>query len=207
MKIYTRTGDGGETGYIGGRISKASDMIELVGELDEINSGLGLVSAGLKQQKKKKLTEIVPHLRAIQTQIFDLGALVAMPALPAKQAAPKHRLIDEWVTDLEQLIDTWDEDLHRLQNFILPGGSEIGARLHHSRAVCRRAERTAVRLQKNLTTQPDSQANYPDSLQGVQKYLNRLSDTLFTGARYVNKHLDHQEEVWMSGGEQMRLAL
>lgn len=207
MKIYTRTGDGGETGYIGGRISKASDLIELVGELDEINSGLGLIAAGLKQQKQKKLRDIVSHIHTIQTQIFDLGALVAMPALPAQQAAPKHKLIEEWTTDLEHLIDSWDEDLHRLQNFILPGGHELGARLHQSRAVCRRAERTAVRLIKNLTSQPDSQATYPDSLQVVQKYLNRLSDTLFTAARFVNKTLDHQEEVWMSGGEQMRLAL
>jgi cob(I)alamin adenosyltransferase len=246
MKIYTKTGDHGETGYIGGRISKAADMIELIGELDELNSVLGVVLANLlvqpqthlqtdlpaapdqqvqsgkgsaksaRQSAKAKTsskiepvhsTDIAVQLSTIQAQLFSLGAIVAQPTIADTKANQEKTKITEWTKSMESLIDQLEEELEPLRNFILPGGSLAGAGLHHARTVCRRAERAGVRLIAGLVAQPDSQASYQANLEVVQKYLNRLSDALFTLARYTNKIQSSPEETWSGDSEQTRLGI
>jgi len=168
-KIYTKTGDKGETSLLGGeRVSKDCLTLQVVGELDELNSKLGEVIAYLFDNPP------VEFLIKIQRDLFKVGAEVA--ALQTKVIERLEKVGEKEILEFEENIDNLWKDLPELNNFILPGGSIAGAHVHHARAICRRAERALVRLGKEKTVRPE-----------LYKYLNRLSDYLFAAARWINK--------------------
>ncbi len=178
MKIYTRTGDEGETGlFAGGRISKGHARLHAFGTVDELNSVLGLVAAQTEQAAVREAIE------RVQADLFSVGADLATPL----DAHPKWlvRVSEDMVTRLEQEIDAWDAELPPLKNFILPGGGRAGAFLHQARAVCRRAERWIVVLAGDESINPL-----------VLRYTNRLSDWLFVLARYSNHMEGAAEREW-----------
>lgn len=179
MKIYTKTGDDGSTGlFSGGRVSKAHLRVETYGTVDELNSVIGLARTA------------EPHagawLQRVQNDLFHLGADLATP-LDAN-AAWVVRTPTESITWLEARIDEMDEQLPALKNFVLPGGCPAAAQLHVARTVCRRAERLAVALASQEAITP-----------AALIYLNRLSDFLFTLARYENLKAGIAEEKWSVG--------
>lgn len=168
MKIYTKTGDGGETALFGGgRVGKDDPRVEAYGEIDELNALLGVARA-------EGLGELDPLVRSLQEQLFALGSILATPA-GTKAAKVLPPLKPEWVTAMEVAIDGFDAELSPLTSFILPGGTRASAFLHLARTVCRRAERRVVPLVRDDKAEPS-----------VVVYLNRLSDLLFTLARVAN---------------------
>ena len=176
MKIYTTTGDNGETSLYGGRrVPKDSLRIESYGTVDELNSALGVARAW------KPAPDIDGILVRIQNKLFVLGADLATPE--DKKGASVERIRNEDVKDLERTIDTFDSQLKPLASFILPGGSHLAAQLHLARTICRRAERLVVRLSREEKIESTCIV-----------FLNRISDLLFVLARYANK-LDGQEEM------------
>jgi cob(I)alamin adenosyltransferase len=176
VRIYTRTGDGGDTSLgDGSRISKSGPRVALYGEVDELNSWLGTCAVALAD-----LGVPVPGISAgdfqrIQNRLFDLGAVLANPSRSEEIAALPPGDQPFGAQDLESLIDAMEAILPPLKNFILPGGSAAAATLHLARAVCRRVERRAVLL---AAAEP-----VPSE---IITYLNRLSDLLFTAARAAN---------------------
>jgi len=177
MKIYTKKGDSGDTSLFGGdRVSKSHERIEAYGNVDELNSQVGLAASYNLSDKGTK------YLRKIQEQLFTLGADLATP--PSSETRID-RIGENDIQFLEDAIDELEEHLDPLKKFILPGGSQPGATLHVARTVCRRAERATVACQ-----QVD---NISDE---CLKYLNRLSDFLFVIARYENKQAGIREEKW-----------
>ena len=163
-KIYTRTGDKGTAGLVdGSRVSKASDRMGAIGEVDEANAALGLAIAALDG-------DMAEQLRLIQNELFDLGADIATPG----EIEGALRIISQQVERLEGEIDAINAELSPLTSFILPGGSPEVAALHLARTIVRRAERSAVALAESEQINPHALA-----------YLNRLSDHLFVAARYV----------------------
>lgn len=187
MPIYTRTGDKGETGFVGGRISKHSSLINLVGELDEFNSGLGLTlsEANLKPQLKNQL-------KKLQSVLLHMGGLIASPQTDHTLLAKA--LIKTTLT-LETEIDAAWKKLPALQGFVLPGGTGGGAWLHWNRTLCRRAERTLVAWIDEVENSKSIRVNhnYTSQLNVALQFLNRLSDWLFAQARKVNKN---KEQIW-----------
>ncbi|BAP43584.1 cob(I)yrinic acid a,c-diamide adenosyltransferase [Pseudomonas sp. 21LCFQ02] len=181
-KIYTRQGDRGETGLGDGRrVPKDHPRIEAIGEVDTLNSQLGLLLAGLTQQSEKypALAELIQVLAPCQHRLFDLGGELAMPAYQALDTNEIERL--------EAAIDLWNEELGPLENFILPGGSALIAQAH----VCRSAARTAERRCQQL--------NSSEPLQGVGlAYINRLSDLLFVAARLIARRQGVAEILWQA---------
>lgn len=171
--IYTRTGDAGRTGLLGGsRVPKDDPRIEVVGALDELNAMLGVVVA----QPLPKV--VAAALAKIQHLLFEIGAELADPkSKKGVQAAD--------VGELEHIIDGLDAQLPALNNFIIPGGSPAGSELHVTRAVCRRAERAVVTLSRATIVNPE-----------IIRYLNRLSDALFVMARFVNRADRAPEIPW-----------
>lgn len=180
MKIYTRTGDTGETGLFGGaRVSKADLRVEAYGEVDELNSFVGLARTVRFDRDVDAL------LATIQSELFDVGAeLAAVPGKETKLAMP--RIDDEAIAALERAIDRADEELPPLTTFVLPGGSLAASHLHLARCVCRRAERRVVAL-----------ARESDVREVVIRYLNRLSDLLFTWARLANHRAQVPDVPWI----------
>ncbi len=178
MKIYTRTGDTGDTALIGGsRVSKADPRVDAYGEVDELNAWLGLVrSGGLDADLDAMLGEI-------QRELFALGAQLADPAGKTTSRVEKAALGEAAVARLEGWIDRLDAELPPLTAFILPGGLTAGASLHVARAVCRRGERRMVALQPPV-----------DAV--LIRYVNRLSDFLFVLARAVNGRRGQPEQAW-----------
>jgi cob(I)alamin adenosyltransferase len=183
MKIYTKTGDAGETSLLDGRrTSKDSLRIEAYGTVDELNSLLGLC------RSLNTVREIDAHLAALQRELFVLGAdLAADPSLGQKHVP---HLPEKAVQRIEAAIDGIEPRLEPLRNFILPGGTRTAAVLHLARTVCRRAERLAVHLARSESVRPESIV-----------YLNRLSDFLFVLARLVNSISGTSEEIWTPGSE------
>jgi cob(I)alamin adenosyltransferase len=178
MKIYTRTGDTGETALFGGRrVGKADARVHAYGEVDELNAHLGLARASGAS------FEVDAELVRLQRDLFALGAQLADPDRKVMDRSAKTRLGDEEVTRLEQLIDRLEADLPPLRNFVLAGGTPCGAALHVARAVCRRAERAMVALGPAL-----------DPV--LLRYINRLSDLLFVLARSANHRAGTAETVW-----------
>lgn len=178
MKIYTRTGDTGETAlFSGGRVPKHHLRVESYGTIDELNSILGVVRANNPSPQ----TDF--WLETVQNQLFHLGADLATP-LDAK-ADWIVRIQPEQIQWLEETIDTMTEELAPLSNFILPGGTSAAAHLHVARTVCRRAERLVSALQED-----------EEITEYVIAYINRLSDWLFTLARYENKQAGESEAKW-----------
>lgn len=178
MKIYTRTGDEGETGlFAGGRVSKGHVRLHAYGSVDELNTILGIVVAvGLNFDEQEAILRV-------QGELFVVGADLATPL--EAEAKWIVRVTPEMVRRLEVEIDSWEAELPVLKNFVLPGGSLAGAYLHLARVVCRRAERWAVMLKEK------EQIN-----ELVLQYLNRLSDWLFVAARAVNARSGEEERVW-----------
>jgi cob(I)alamin adenosyltransferase len=173
-KVYTRTGDGGETSLVGGqRVSKASHRVAAYGDVDELNSFLGLVRSKLSD------AEIDEVLGLIQNDLFTLGADLASPA-----AVEVPRINASFVASLEEFADRFLDQMEPLREFILPGGSEAGAALHVSRTIARRAERCAVLLAQSEEVNAHAIA-----------YLNRLSDLLFILARAVNHRAGAPEKM------------
>lgn len=179
MKIYTKTGDDGETGLFGGpRVSKDSPRIEAYGTVDELNSVLGVVRAQLAAGDVDAL------LCQIQNDLFALGAQLATPDPAAHQTA----LVGaRQIAALESAIDRYEEQLEPLKQFVLPGGTPAAANLHLARTVCRRAERRVVTLVR--------ESSEPIAAE-VVVYLNRLSDLLFVLARAVNRTAGRADVPW-----------
>jgi cob(I)alamin adenosyltransferase len=179
MKIYTKTGDAGETALFGGdRVQKDHARVEAYGEVDELNATVGWARAALEDP------ELDGELGRVQDRLFAVGADLATPPetrvrrmVPPVEAA--------WVEDLERAIDRWDAEIPALTRFVLPGGSRAAAALHLARCVCRRAERRAVALQRLTAGNPQ-----------IIVYLNRLSDFLFVAARVANHRAGVTEVEW-----------
>ncbi|MEL6710540.1 MAG: cob(I)yrinic acid a,c-diamide adenosyltransferase [Pseudomonadota bacterium] len=172
-KIYTRTGDQGTTGLASGeRISKDHPRIQAMGDLDELNSLIGVLRSVCPDA-----AALAPKLAAIQHRLFDLGGELALPDQVFSTS--------EWVTTLEHWIDAFNADLPSLKEFILPAGTLAAAHCHHARSVCRRAERSLWQLSEHEAVNPHSLC-----------YLNRLSDVLFVMARVLARLDGAQEVTW-----------
>jgi cob(I)alamin adenosyltransferase len=181
MKIYTKTGDAGDTGLFGGgRVQKDDPRVEAYGDVDELNAVLGLARA------IEPLPRVDEVLVPVQRDLFSIGALLATPDLDKMHShLAKANIDDRRIKALEHAIDQCDEELEPLKAFIIPGGSQKGAVLHVARTVCRRAERRVVSLQREVEI---------PAL--VVIYLNRLSDLLFTLARVANIRTGAGEVTW-----------
>ena len=175
VRVYTKTGDAGETGLVGGgRVAKDSLKIQAVGELDELNACAGLCRVVSVD------TPLEEPLVAIQKLLFDLGAELATPT---GSPIALQTINNESIQFLEKSMDTLDEELEPLRHFILPGGSEGAARYHHARSVCRRTERTVWALSREEPVRHE-----------LLVFLNRLSDWFFVGARTFNS-LEGVEDI------------
>jgi cob(I)alamin adenosyltransferase len=187
-KVYTRSGDKGDTGLVGGkRIPKDHPRIGSYGTVDELNSIVGLCRSFLAQKepsvRRDKLDLI---LEGIQQKLFDMGSELA--TLPGDEYEGQITLQPEDAEWLEEVIDAMNEDLKPLQSFILPGGTPLNSFLHQARTVCRRAERDVIRLSREEVMNPE-----------IVKFLNRLSDFLFVAGRWVTATLGEQETLWQPG--------
>jgi len=184
VKIYTRTGDSGETGLFDGtRVAKSDARVAAYGDVDELNAWLGFARAHVADQ-----TELVEMLVQIQRDLFALGARLADPSRKIAQRVAKASLDPSDVERLEGWIDALDSRLPPLRRFILAGGSKGGAALHVARTVCRRAERAIVSLHQSGADAPSD----PEML----VYINRLSDLLFVMARAANVGAGTPEIEW-----------
>ncbi len=184
-KIYTRTGDKGETGLGDGRrVPKDHPRIEAIGEVDSLNSQVGLLLAGLTEHSAQcpGLNELIEVLEPCQHRLFDLGGELAMPAYQALDNLEIERL--------EGAIDRWNEELGPLENFILPGGSSLIAQAHVCRSLARSAER---RCQQLNAVEPMTGAGLA--------YINRLSDLLFVAARLIAKRQGIAEILWQAAAK------
>ena len=184
FKIYTKTGDKGETSLYGGtRVSKAAARVESYGTLDELNAFIGLAKAEISDEK------VLNQLQKIQFDLFTVGSEAATPTDKMFLANGKSRLdlliSEEEITELELWMDDFDAELEPLKFFILPSGGKAAATIHVCRTVCRRAERSMVFLRETEEVRPE-----------LIKYLNRLSDYLFVLARYISKISGEKEDFW-----------
>ena len=183
MKIYTKTGDRGDTGLFGGsRVPKSHPRVEAYGDVDELNAVLGAARA------VERMARIDDILISVQRDLFAIGALLATPDREKmRQHLDKARVDETRVVELERAIDDGDSELEPLRAFIVPGGTPKAAALHVARTVCRRAERRVVQLAE------DASMGIPPI---VVIYLNRLSDLLFTLARVANRRANADEVSW-----------
>ncbi|HMF88427.1 MAG TPA: cob(I)yrinic acid a,c-diamide adenosyltransferase [Gemmatimonadaceae bacterium] len=181
MKIYTKTGDTGDTGLFGGgRVQKDDPRVEAYGDVDELNAFLGMARA---VEPMPRIDEV---LVPMQRDLFSIGALLATPDLEKMHGhLTKASIDDRRIRDLEHAIDDCEKELEPLKAFVIPGGSGKGAALHVARTVCRRAERRVVHLQREV-----------EIPQIVVVYLNRLSDLLFMLARVANVRSGAGEVTW-----------
>lgn len=179
MRIYTKTGDGGDTGLFGGgRVPKDHPRVAAYGEVDALNAAVGFAAA------LDPAAWEAPLLESIQRDLFTAGAILATPD-PAKLKTPPAPVTLDRITALERAIDRLEQDLPPLDRFILPGGGPKGAAFHVARTTCRRAERSVVSL-----------AREDDVPKEVLIYLNRLSDLLFVMARSANRAAGDAELQW-----------
>ena len=177
-KIYTKTGDAGDTGLgDGSRIPKTHARVCAMGDIDELNAQIGLLTAHLSLTSIATLTDIAPFIERLQHRIFDLGGEVSIPGFQL--------IHDQHVTMIEVELDRMNEALAPLENFIIPGGSILIAQCHVARSVCRRAERSLVCLQEIETV----------NASGV-RFLNRLSDYFFVLARFCALQTGQPECLW-----------
>lgn len=178
MKVYTKTGDLGETSLFGGkRVNKTHEILDVLGTLDELNATLGLLSTSRTPEVKAPVLEV-------QNDIFTLGAYIANP----KTTVAQYKILAEKTQTLEARIDNLEQKLPELKNFILPIGAHSAVYLHLARAMTRRLERSLV-----------SYYNTSDDIKGreyVLPYINRLSDFLFVLARFANQKLGVQDYIW-----------
>ena len=179
MKIYTKKGDSGETGLIGGeRLAKDDLVFAALGDIDELNAAIGVTLVHSKNAEGETI------MKRLQGVLFELGSELASPddRWQAKGLA-------QMTEDLEEWIDRHSKFMPELKNFILPGGTIMAASLHSARAVCRRAERSIVALSKQRAVRPE-----------VLTLINRTSDWLFTAARYANHEAKVQDTTWQGNG-------
>lgn len=196
MKIYTRTGDKGQTSLFGGeRVSKAHARVMAYGTLDEFNSSLGLCIATCRSERN--LTNEIEWLLRVQRDIFAVGSWLASKEASARvnrgeeafsgaRQARTH-VDDSRIVELEKDIDGWEKDLEPMKSFILPGGSLAGAQAHVARGLCRRAERETILLSESGEEVPEL----------ALRYLNRLADALFVFARHLNRLASVKEDPWL----------
>lgn len=188
-RVYTRTGDKGDTALVGGRrVPKDSARIEAYGAIDELNSIIGLARVFNAEQLERgeRYRWLDGVLRTLQNELFDLGSELATPEDAAYEGM--FRVGADAVTALERLIDECQKDLAPLKSFVLPGGGRVGGFLHQARTVCRRAERRILALSR-----VEPVGDHP------LKYVNRLSDLLFVLSRWTGKHLGETEYLWERG--------
>ncbi|MAM82116.1 MAG: ATP:cob(I)alamin adenosyltransferase [Gammaproteobacteria bacterium] len=180
-KIYTRTGDKGETGLgDGSRISKTAPRVEAMGSVDELNSIVGVVVEELLASNQPDLTSVAEFIRTLQHRIFDLGGELSIPGFEIISA--KHVVV------IEQQLDVMNEKLDPLENFILPGGSRLIANCHMARSICRRAERNIAALAQTESVNANA-----------MEFINRLSDYLFVLARTCARLTQVNEVLWEKG--------
>ncbi|HQR13630.1 MAG TPA: cob(I)yrinic acid a,c-diamide adenosyltransferase [Nitrospira sp.] len=185
-KVYTRTGDAGQTRLAGGQqVWKDCLRVEAYGTVDELNASVGLVRAMNAEggNTSPASVQLEADLRWIQNKLFDVGSLLA--TAPGQSFPNMPKVTEADVTGLEQMIDRCQEDLAPLKEFILPGGGKVSATLHQARTICRRAERDCIRLSREEDVSAE-----------LNKYLNRLSDALFVMARWVAKTQGEPEFLW-----------
>ncbi len=185
-RIYTRTGDAGETHLAGGqRISKDDLRIDCYGTVDELNACIGAARATAEELSVRAtpLLSLATTLKRVQHELFNLGSILA--TLPEDVHPKQPRVTGAEVEQLEREIDAANGDLPPLRSFVLPGGSRLDAELHICRTVCRRAERLLVRLAREQSVPAEA-----------LHYLNRLSDALFVWSRWVNRALGKTETLW-----------
>ena len=190
VKIYTKTGDKGETGLIGGkRISKNDPRIIAYGSIDELNSNIGLIVSVLNKKNRDMFLDLIDLLVKIQNDLFIIGSDLADPTpfLENKNKYNTPRSMEKMASYLECIIDKFESELSPIKFFILPGGSVESSLIHISRSITRRAETTVTALSKSQTINP-----------AILIYLNRLSDVLFVAARLVNKRLGVEDVPWRS---------
>lgn len=188
-KVYTRTGDRGDTALVGGkRVAKDSPRIEAYGAIDELNSIIGIARSfneeKLSESEARRFLDGV--LRAVQDELFDLGSELATP--PEFFKPGMYRVGKNEVKKLERLMDECQKSLEPLKSFVLPGGGRVGAYLHQCRTVCRRAEREILRLSRT-----EKIGEWP------LKYVNRLSDLFFVLSRWIAKQTGEPEYLWQRG--------
>ena len=179
MKIYTKKGDGGQTSLIGGtRVSKHHLRIETYGTVDELNSYIGLIRDHKIEEKH------IETLLEVQDRLFTIGSHLASDPKTAKMKLPE--LFEEDITFLENQIDEMDGELEPMKHFVLPGGHQVVSYAHIARCVCRRAERITVHLAEESKVD-----------EKIVRYLNRLSDYLFTLSRKLTKDFGAEEMPWL----------
>jgi cob(I)alamin adenosyltransferase len=196
MKIYTKTGDKGETGLIGGkRISKGDPRIVAYGSVDELNSNIGIAISSLTVKDRHLFLDLINIMTCIQSELFIVGSDLADPRYPAgnQDQYQTPRTEENMASALEDAIDKFEAELEPITFFILPGGSIEASLLHITRTIARRAEIAATLLSKDQTINPI-----------VLVYLNRLSDFLFVAARLINKRLGIKDVAWRPSERQTR---
>ncbi len=185
-RIYTKTGDAGQTGLAGGqRVPKDSPRIEAYGTVDELSAFLALARVSCEEQAATAapLAELAGILRRVQHELFNLGSLLA--TLPEDLHPKQARITTADVEQLEREIDRMNGELPPLRSFVLAGGTRLNAELHAARTICRRAERFLVRMSREDPAPPEA-----------IRYLNRLSDALFVWSRWANLVLGVPEVLW-----------
>ncbi|HTX35299.1 MAG TPA: cob(I)yrinic acid a,c-diamide adenosyltransferase [Bryobacteraceae bacterium] len=185
-RVYTRRGDGGETGLAGGqRVPKDGPRIEAYGTVDELNAFIGAARATteLLAAGQPALAPLGPILLRVQHELFNLGSILA--TLPENVHPRQARVTDAEVAQLESEMDRMNAGLPPLRSFVLPGGSRLNAELHICRTVCRRAERLTVALSRTESVPPEA-----------VRYLNRLSDALFVWSRWASHVAGAPETLW-----------
>jgi len=182
-KLYTRAGDAGETGLVGGkRVVKASPQVHAYGDIDELNSWIGMIRTQLRGQSA---IDADTALHEIQQELFDIGAELATPH--ESEWKPPTIITESEVAALEKQIDVWTASVPELKSFLLPGGSQLMSTIHITRTVCRRAERSIVGYSQEESVRPV-----------ILIYLNRLSDWLFAFARHCSEITGEAEHLWDS---------
>lgn len=185
-RVYTRRGDAGETSLAGGqRLPKEAPRIEAYGTVDELNAFLGAARATAADlaRRETKLAPLLPILRRVQHELFNLGSILA--TLPEDVHPRQARITEDDVRRLEAEIDRFNAELPALRSFVLAGGSRLDAELHICRTVCRRAERACIRLSRTETVPGET-----------VRYLNRLSDALFVWSRWATQAMGAPETLW-----------
>jgi cob(I)alamin adenosyltransferase len=183
-RVYTKRGDRGETSLVGGeRVQKDAMRIEAYGTVDELNAFVGAALVTAREASQEKLHRLVPMLRRVQHELFNLGSILATRPDQVHEAQPRVR--EGEVARLEQELDELNEELPQLRSFVLPGGSRLSVELHQCRTICRRAERLCVTLGRDEEVEPASIG-----------YLNRLSDAFFVWSRWADLAQGAPETLW-----------
>ncbi len=184
MKIYTKTGDSGETGVIGGRVKKDSIIIQTLGSFDELNAHIGLLSELSKQHNLNN-----PYLTKLQNLIFNIGSELC--------GANVTKDFKKYIKELEREIDNISNELEPLTQFILPGGNILSSHAHICRTICRRTERQVVEYSELVNEQkPENMKIDYQNLKDILKFTNRLSDYFFVLARSLNSKLKTNDIYW-----------